>query len=487
VSKDLTARNHQVGYVPRILVIDDDPGNADYVARILSNFQVDVLTDPLKAQQQFKSKKYDLLVSDQKMPALSGVDLIKACNIVSEDFLGLIISAYTDSNDLIDAVNSNLIYNYIIKPFTPDILLQHVHRAYESLCLLREKSILEQKLQSENERLMVENNKLRQSDNEYGLNRLSGTSIPVLELKERISTYALSDSNILITGETGTGKELVAQAVHELSLRAPWPLIKINCTTLSSTLIESELFGYEKGSFTGADQSKKGFFEVADKGTIFLDEVGDLPLDFQPKLLRILQFGTFFPVGGREEKYSDVRIIAATNIELEGAVKKGRFREDLYHRLNRLRLRVPPLRERKEDIPELFKKIYEREYGFEKSPLLQEEALSVLMQYSFPGNVRELETYIHRLVLETGNNGRITAAMLKKVLEPADKSDPQQNEFVISGVQSLKQDIEFIERSTIEQTLKNHNYNITRTAETLGLSRQGLHNKLKKYHLYKKK
>lgn len=472
---------------PQILVVDDYPGNADYVARILSNFQVDIFTEPLKALEQFRSTHYDLLISDQKMPGLSGINLVKECNKLHSDFLGLIISAYTDSDDLIEAVNSNLIYKYIIKPFTPDILLQHVHRAYEALCLTREKNFLEQKLQEENTRLQVENRKLRQSDKDYGLNRLCGTSSTLLELKEQISTYALSDSSILVTGETGTGKELVAQALHELSFRAPWPFVKINCTSLSPALIESELFGYEKGAFTGAGHPKKGFFEAAHKGTILLDEVGDLPLEFQPKLLRILQFGTFFPVGGREEKYTDVRVIASTNIDLEQAVREGEFREDLYHRLNRLRLRIPPLRERREDIPDLIKNIFQREYGPAESPRLDGEALKILMNHHFPGNVRELETYLHRLHLENKNNSTIHAAMLRKVLEPDSARSRSANINDAEAEPSLKQNIERIERYTIEKTLQEQKYNITKTAEALGLSRQGLHNKLKRYHLYQKR
>ena len=465
----------------KILIVDDDAANADYVARILDNFELDVVLEPIKALELFSEKKYDLVISDQKMPVLSGLNLLKRCNEVTGDFQGIIISAYTDAEDLIDAVNSNIIYKYIIKPFFPETLLQHVHRAYEALKLKREKEKLEQMLHKENMRLRKENSRLKSSEKEYGTERLAGSSREMTGLKEQIRTYAASDSSVLITGETGTGKELVGEAVHELSEREEQPFLKINCTTLSASLIESELFGHEKGAFTGADKYKKGFFETADGGTIFLDEIGDIPVELQPKLLRILQFGTFYPVGGRAEKKVNVRIIAASNRDLEDAVSDGSFREDLYHRLNRLRLKVPPLRERRQDIPVIFRVLYKKEC--EKSPELTPEALQVLSSYSYPGNVRELETYIHRLLLVNPYNEVINEEMLMRVMDTGAGTVSVQTGTVDSDI--LKHDVENLERDRIRRSLEKYNYNITKTADSLGLSRPGLHNKMKRYGLSK--
>ncbi len=470
--------------IAKILVVDDDSGNADYIGRILANFNHDIYTDPGKALESFSNGGYDLIVTDQKMPEMTGIELIKACREISDDFLGIIISAYTDSDDLIDAVNSNVIHKYIIKPFTPDILIQHVHRSYEMLTLVREKKKLERKLREDNVRLSIENSMLQNSASEYGLNRIAGHSEKILALKERISTYANSNSSVLITGETGTGKELVAMAMHELSMRRTKPFIKINCTTLSSGLVESELFGYEKGSFTGAGQEKKGFFEAADGGTIFLDEIGDLALDVQPKLLRVIQFGTFYPVGGRKEKHTDVRIIAATNSNLEEAVKSGKFRKDLYHRLNVLRLRIPSLREHKEDIPEIFEKLMTREYGSERFLSFTKDALEMLTESSFNGNVRELETYMHRLELICKDDRLVDAEILREVLEPVQDlyGESSENKPDLTD-HDLKAELESMEKEKIEKALMENGYNITKTAGALGLSRQGLHNKLKRYRI----
>ena len=456
----------------RILVVDDDPGNGDYISRILSNFIVNVSSDPKQAIETFNHEKYDLIISDQKMPGISGIKLIKTCREQSDDFLGLIISAYTDSEDLIDAVNSNVIYKYIIKPFTPDILLQHVHRAVESLFLMREKTLLEEQLKEENK-------KLKTFHSHFGLSRLAGNSPLLVELKNRISTYANSESPVLITGETGTGKELIAQSFHELSARNKNALVKINCTTLSSGLFESELFGYVKGAFTGADQATGGFFEAAHGGSIFLDEIGDLSLEMQPKLLRVLQFGTFYPVGGRKEKKVDVRIIASTNVNIEELVSEGKFREDLYHRLNILRLRIPPLRDRKEDIPEIFHFINQKEYGNEGNLKISKEAFQILINHPFTGNVRELETYVHRLRLLYGNETKITADQMKTILEPV----RYDNSIYLEKESNLKADIEHLEKETIFRTLEENHYNISKSAGILGVSRQGLHNKIKRYNL----
>ncbi len=470
----------------KILIVDDDPGNMDYVARILANFQIESYTNPKKALASFRKDKYDLIITDQKMPEMTGINLIKSCKEHSNDFFSIIISAYTESDDLIDAVNSNSIYKYIIKPFSPNILLQHVHRAYESLCLLREKNKLEQKLQEDNVRLNTENKRLKESGSEFGTNRLAGDSPELLGVKERIETYANSDSSVLITGETGTGKELVAQAIHDLSMRSTKPFIKINCTTLSQNLIESELFGHEKGAFTGAGQYKKGFFETANGGTIFLDEIGDLSLEIQPILLRILQFGTYFPVGGREEKYTDVRIITATNTNLEDSVRNGKFRKDLFHRLNILRLRIPPLRDRKSDIPIILKKLLNREYSGFEDISLEKGAIELLFNQPFPGNVRELETYVHRIQLINGSCSRITTGMVKQVLEPETSSTTHLQSYNNPENNNLKSGIENMEKEQIIKALEENNYNITKAANHLGISRQGLHNKIKRYQIPKR-
>ncbi|RKX77970.1 MAG: hypothetical protein DRP87_07710 [Spirochaetes bacterium] len=336
------------------------------------------------------------------MNYFTGLELVKQIREVRNDLIALIISAYTDTDDLIDAVNSNLIYKYIVKPFSHDFLLQNVFRAEEHLRVRREKEELENILRQNNARLLEENRRLA-GDADIYLDRFVGFAPKIKQIKDRVRIYASYDQSVLISGETGTGKELLARAIHRLSPRSGRPFLTINCSTLPENLLESEMFGYEKGAFTGADSRKKGLFSVAHGGTILLDEISDLPLRLQPKLLRVLRFGTFFPVGSTREETVDVRIISATNKDVKKEIPKGSFRKDLFYRINTLQIHIPPLRERKEDIfPILESFAVKRGIVLPRFSL---KAKEMLLSYSYPGNVRELENILEKLHLFSSDHG----------------------------------------------------------------------------------
>jgi len=321
------------------------------------------------------------------------------------------------------------------------------------------------------------------------LNLFVGKSKAISRIKEFLPTIAETHCNVLITGETGTGKELLARIIHQLSPRANGPFVILDCTTLQETIFESEVFGYEKGAFTGAYTSKKGLVELADGGTLFIDEIGELPLALQKKFLRFLQEKTFMRVGGTRLYKADVRVIAATNRNLEEEVMKGNFRTDLYFRLNTLIIEIPPLRERKEDIPLLldhFIKLKSQELGrpfkgFSKT------FFETLMDYDWPGNVRELINVIERALI-LAPDGYLTENLLpKSLLERKTETEKKISETEPQQIPSQKINLKEVEKELILKALKMHNWNQTRTAEYLGISRKQLINKMKKYGLNKEK
>lgn len=473
----------------RIVIVDDEPSNVSFLKRVLQNYSTETFIHPKEALQYCCQNNFDVIVSDQKMPGISGIELIRKVKEQNNDFTAIIISAYTDTDDLIDAVNSNLIYKYIVKPFSPDFLLQNVLRATESLNLRREKILLEQKLKEQNRGLARENADLR-ANLRNPLDDFVGFHQPVIKLKELASMYARSDEPLLIGGETGTGKELIARAVHSLSPRNKNSFIAVNCSAFSEHLLESELFGFEKGAFTGALQNKKGLVELADGGTLFLDEIGDFPLPFQAKILRFIQFGTFFPIGSVTEKQVDVRIIAATNRLLEKEVVEGRFRKDLFYRINSLQVEIPPLRDRKEDIIPIIDALAARKsYNL---PDFTPKAEEYLFSYPFPGNVRELEGFVEKVHLRVAAHGfdKIDADLVGDALTKGKNryfyTANDQNtidELNVNQPINLQDYIDSFQKEIIAQYLEFHKGNISRTAVALGLSRQGLKNKMKKLQL----
>ena len=490
-----------------VCIVDDIPENAKYVRRVLKDYSATVFTDPRQALEHCTDNTFDILITDQKMPGVSGIELVKALRRRKTDFVTIVISAYTDSEDLIDAVNSNVIYKYVVKPFSPSVLLQHVHRAAEHLTLSRKNDRLQRALRQQH-RLLVEETRLETGNEISIFDVFTGTDPAMRRTKELSQLYAVSDEPILITGETGTGKELLARVIHAFSPRRDKPFLPLNCSAFQESILESELFGYERGAFTGADRPKRGLMEAADGGTLFLDEIGDLPISLQPKLLRSLQFGTFIPVGGTREKQVDVRIVSATNKNIRQHVERGLFREDLYYRVNAFHVHLPPLRKRKHDILSILERIADAR-GIHL-PSLSDEARGVLVNHPFPGNVRELQSVLERLNLAASRDGEqpISVGVVQAAVDPEgsfldgaerDRTGAPirehelqlpstEKQMVPSGVApeesiDLNARVEAYRERVIRQVFEQEDGNISRTARRLAMSRQGLKNKLREFGL----
>lgn len=473
----------------KTVVVDDIQENCVYIGRILRNFDVKWFIDPLECLAYCRANPVDLLIADQKMPGMTGLEMIKALKKDNPDFIAIIISAYSDSDSLMDALNSNVIYKYVVKPFLPEQLLMTVNRAAEVLSMKRQNQRLHQLLRQENVRLKesLPSSGLTGS----GLDRLIGESRSMKEQKNLIRKYAALDLPVLILGETGTGKELTARALHENSSRSQGPFITVNCSAIAENLLESELFGYEKGAFSGAFQKKPGLITQAQGGILFLDEIGDLSSGLQAKLLRVLQFQTFIPVGGVKEIQADFRVICATNRDLSGMVESGTFRRDLFYRINTLPVFLEPLRRHPEDIPLLVERLGAiHNLGL---PPFDSEALELLSRYDFPGNVREMEGFLWKLQAHYPYHepGVITADFLTGILpelkgsigtEPAPAPPAAVTEAEQECV-DLNEVILNLELKIIEEAYTKNDRNITKTARALNLSRQGLKNKLKRHDL----
>ncbi len=474
----------------RVLIVDDEPANVDFTARVLSQFEVARFTDPAEAFAYGRNTNFDVAVVDQRMPNLTGIELVRRLKTHREDFVALVVSAYADSEDLIDAVNSNTIHRYLVKPVDPDILLSEVQQAYGLLELRRKRYRLEAELRATTDELRRENTRLK-AQLSSPLDQFYGTTKSVSLLKQRITVYATMEDPILIEGETGTGKELIARAIHQLSSRSAGPFYAVNCAAIPTHVVESELFGHAKGAFTGADRASEGIFSAADGGTLFLDEVAELPLDVQPKLLRVLQFGSFYPVGSRAERHCDVRVLAATNRSLSKLTESGTFREDLFYRINSLSIYVPPLRERPGDILPLSAILAERR-GL-RIPRLTAEAKDALVDYAYPGNVRELENILTHLHAEGALAGleEVGAGAVRSVQRMPedgrgryfDQSSTVQD--VLHNGVSLSSYLDKKERYVVARCYSLTNGNISQIAKILDLTRQSVRNKLRRYGLYR--
>ncbi len=464
----------------RILIVDDEQANVEYFSRALQQYETVPFTDTDPVIEYCRSHSFDVVIADQKMPRKTGIELIQELQTLSGEFLGIIVSAYTDVPDLVEAVNSNVIYKYIVKPFSPDILLQHVRRGIEALELRKENILLTEELKKENKALRVLT--------ENPLDAFIGFHPEVEKMKERAKMYAQSDFPVLISGETGTGKELVARAIHKLSKRRDKNFIAVNCSAFSEQLLESELFGYAKGAFTGADTGKKGLIDEAAGGTLFLDEIGDFPLNLQPKILRFIQFGTFYPIGSTKEQHVDVRIISATNKDLQKAAAENTFRSDLLFRVNSLHISTIPLRDRPKDIIFIMEALAARRGII--LPDFSEGAKRLVQGHRFPGNVRELESIIEKIHLHsrTHTMGFITETFIAECAGFGTKNYTQEEHpegpSTDSGSDSpfsLHEYLADVEKTIIERYFTENNYNITRTAAAVGVSRQGLKNKFRRY------
>jgi two-component system response regulator PilR (NtrC family) len=372
------------GAKPRILVVDDEPSMREMLRIVLRRDGYDVLLaeNGREAIAALKQERIDLLLSDIKMPDITGVEVLRAAKELNRDVVAFMMTAYASTDTAVEAMRLGAV-DYFTKPFSMDELRLKVRQHLEAHRLKQENVLLKRALNTS-----------------HSFSNIIGRSESMLAVFRMIETIAKTSSTVLITGESGTGKDLVARAVHYNSLRRDHPFVALNCGAVPETLLESELFGHMRGAFTGADQNKKGLVEVAERGTIFLDEIGETNASMQVKLLRVLQDRRFRRLGGTEEVKADIRVIAATNQDLQKMVADGRFREDLFYRINVILIHLPPLRERPEDVP-LLAEHFLTKYAtrMEKAVhSISHDAQALLAAYAWPGNVRELENAIERAV-----------------------------------------------------------------------------------------
>jgi two-component system response regulator PilR (NtrC family) len=454
---------------PRILVVDDERSMRELLAIVLrrEGYEVLLAENGRSAVDLLEREPVDLLISDIKMPDLSGVDVLRAAKKIDQDILGIMITAFASTETAVEAMRLGAC-DYLSKPFDIDLLKMKVREKIENRQLRQENVLLKRTLGLAHQ-----------------FSNIIGRSEAMLDVFKMVETVARTNSTILLTGESGTGKGLVAQAIHFNSLRRDKPMVSLNCGALPETLLESELFGHMRGSFTGADSNKKGLLEVAERGTIFLDEIGEMSAVMQVKLLRVLQERRFRRVGGLEEQQADIRVIAATNQDLTRLIAEGRFREDLYYRINVIPLTLPPLRERREDIPLLadhFLAKYSEQMGKQIAGV-SHDAMDLLVVHDWPGNIRELENVIERAVaLEA------TPAILADSLPPNIRGDAPRvavgpTEALPESGFDLEAHVKEIERGYIAEALKRAGGVQVKAADLLGMSFRSFRYYVKKYNL----
>lgn len=445
-----------------ILIIDDEKEICESVKMILEfqDYEVDYTTEPSMGMQKLNYNEYDLLLLDIQMPGTNGFEILQYINQNKINISTIIISAHASLDNAIRATKMGA-YDFIEKPIDRDKLLITVRNAINQKQLVKENITLKTELEIND--------------------TIIGNSPAIKKILETIDKIAVTDARVLITGENGTGKELVAKRIHRLSSRSKKELIEINCAAIPNELIESELFGHEKGSFTGAVNQRVGKFELADKGILFLDEVGDMSLQAQAKVLRALEDGRIERVGGTQKIPVDVRVIAATNKNLAEEIKNGNFREDLYHRLNVIPIHIPPLRERKEDIPLLVEYFTNIVCAKNKIPIkkFSEQAINALEKLKWKGNIRELRNIIERILIMVPGK-EINANDVAEHVNPDSAAQPESLLNLSNSYQEFK---EKTEKIFILKQLEINNWNIAKTAEILGMQRSNLYNKMKKYNI----
>jgi DNA-binding NtrC family response regulator len=449
-----------------IMIVDDEPIEAAVIGEILTDhgFDVSIQNHPRKAMDLAQKQSFALTISDLKMPDMDGLELLRGLRRIDPDVTVIIMTAFATVETAVAAMREGA-FDYIMKPFSKDELLIAVERAIKALEIVRHNRYLKTELGIGS-----------------GTSKVVGNSASMRELFQMISKVAQDvNTTVLIEGETGTGKDLVARVIHEMSPRQNEPFIVVNCAAIPEGLMESEMFGHEKGAFTGAVTAKPGRFELADRGTLFLDEVAEMNSAMQSKLLRVLQTREFERVGGRRTQRVNVRVIAATNKNLQEQVRAGQFREDLFYRLNVVPLKLPSLRERKADIPALVEHILKRFHlEGKRLVIVSPEALDALKNYDYPGNVRELENILERaIVLSDGQ--RITPRELhlsdaSGTVIPADSSP---SAFKTAASQARDE----AERVLLKKTLDQTGWNRVRAAKILGIDYKTLRRKIRRYAL----
>jgi len=448
----------------KILIIEDEGSQRMLLREFLEErgYTVDEAETGEEGIKKVKKKAFDVVLIDIRLPDISGIEVLKEIRKINLEIKAIMITAFQDVKLVVESLKNGA-FNYLVKPINLEELLINIRKAQENLRLEREVKVLRTIVRPERLKGIVAES--------YAMKQVADIAIRV----------AGSSSTVLITGESGTGKELIARLIHEKSQRKNGPFVAVNLAAIPESLIESELFGYEKGAFTGADREKPGLIERAHGGTLFLDEIGELPLPLQVKLLRVIEEKEIQRLGGLKPKKVDFRLLTATNRDLEEMVKAGTFRDDLFYRINVIHIHIPPLRERKEDIPYLlehFLKIYSAREA-KKIKGFTREAYELLLRYHYPGNVRELENIVERaVVLSQGEyitTEELPLSLRKEIF-------PQEQEFL-----SLDERIEAIERSIILEALKRNNWVKTRAARELGISERVLRYRIQKLGIQENK
>ncbi len=442
----------------RILVVDDEKSMREILQIFLKNegYCVNVASNGEEAIDAVKKDIFDLVITDMKMPKVGGLELLKNVKQITPGTVVVIVTAFGSTESAVEAMKHGA-YDFIQKPFQMDDIRLVVKNALEKQKLQKDVSILKEQLKAPS------------------LENIIGSSQSMQNMFSVVTKSAESSASVLITGESGTGKELVANAIHNLSPRKENHFVALNCAAIPEGLLESELFGYMRGAFTGANSNKQGLFELANDGTLFLDEIGEMPIVLQAKLLRVIESGTFRRVGGISDIKVDVRIVSATNREVEHLIESGQFREDLYFRLNVLSVKIPSLRERNEDIPILVSHFLEKFAGDKMR--FTEDAIKVMKNYRWKGNVRELENIIERVVLLCDGD----VIDVENLPEELRKSSSEEKVAVPSGGMDMEKLMEDTEKAYLLKALEKSNGVKTEAAKLLNLTFRSFRHKLKKY------
>jgi two-component system response regulator PilR (NtrC family) len=451
----------------RILVVDDEAIQCDIVKDILEDQGYDVMTSDSgqDALERIRSAPVDVVLTDLRIPGMNGVELLQLIKKYDPEIVVVVITAYGSIESAVDAMKKGA-YHYLTKPLDKEQLTLIVQRALRTKQLSDENRSLRQELQER-----------------YEFHNIIGRSRSMQAVFRMIEKVAPSESTVMIYGESGTGKELVARALYAHSKRKDQTFLAVNCAAIPDTLLESEMFGYEKGAFTGANTQKKGLFEEAHTGTLFLDEIGDLSTMLQAKLLRVLQEGEFQRVGGTKTIKVDIRLLVATNKNLEEEVKEGRFRQDLYYRLNVVPIFLPPLRERREDIPflvEYFLKKYQKKHG-KSLKHVTSAVMKRFLDYRWDGNVRELESVIERSVILAEQDVIDVETLPEKLREPPIPTAPSPPIYFAIPDEGIS--LENVERNLIESALEKTDWSIKKASELLGITYKTLQYRIQKYQL----
>lgn len=446
----------------KILVVDDERDICRALEFLLSRegYKVAVTYSGQDALKKIESEDFDLVITDLKMEGLDGMQVLERSLNLRPNLMVILMTAFASVESAVEAMKKGA-SDYIVKPFINEDVKMTVRRLLEHKTVLMENLVLRQQLSQQ-----------------FGCKEFIGVSPQIFEVFEVLEKVMPTRSSVLLTGESGTGKGLIAEVIHCNSQRKDKPFISINCSAIPENLLESELFGYRKGAFTGAASDKKGLIAMADEGTLFLDEIGDMPVGLQAKVLKVLETGDVLPLGETKSKHVDIRLIAATNKNIEEQIKKGLFREDLYYRLNVIEVKIPSLRERKEDISILTQHFIEK-YGRENNKKvtgITDDAVEVLMQYPWPGNIRELRNVIERAVVLSGGE-KIGLAELPAKVKSHDGA---------KGGGTLKDKLEHCEEKIIKETLEYNDWNKERTARELDVDLATLYRKIKKLGIAEK-